>query len=129
MATVYAWMKGYSEELAEAHERRLKQLYPEAELPVNDYPEISAEVDAMIEKYKRSLVVKVPRETITPNSETEKKYSTPSAEVLAAKALRLQWIRECFNPIDGKPNERHQDFEQWERKQFHESQETSNPEP
>jgi hypothetical protein len=43
-------------------------------------------------------------------------YKPPSKEYAILRELERQWMRECFNPLTGKPNENHLSFDEWIKK-------------
>lgn len=43
-------------------------------------------------------------------------YNPPSKEYVVLKKLEIEWMRECFNPLTGKPNDAHLSFEEWLQK-------------
>lgn len=131
VAVIFGWMAAYMEEWAEEKERQLAKERGQQKTTIEEIKEVEPEkVDAMLNelldklKDNREGMKSMPQ--LTPKEIREDGQSAPprkkaaasaqfltTAEQAELKARRTQWMKECFDLITGKPNDRHLDFETW----------------
>lgn len=116
-AVIFGWMDKYLDEKYQVIENNLMKEKENHMYSVPPLPEPSPDTDKWMAEWLES-VGKVETKAIAPMSKREimeegkvvpkpKIYNnvvTGSAEYYESKEMHFRWIRECFEPITGKPN-------------------------
>ena len=126
-AVVFGWFKSHLERKYEAVEAKL--------MAEKDKPyEVQVSKDVLpIEKAQGYIdqilkdLSQIETKAIAPMDQAEIKklghekapkstYRPPSAEYVTLHKLQIEWMKECFDPLTGKPNDRHLSFDEWCKK-------------
>lgn len=113
-AVIGQWMSRYLDEKYDALEQRKAKFKPEKTVVRENNSE---HADACIKKILENLGAPVSRDenNAKENAYQREKigYTPPPDEVVLRRKLHIQWVRENFDPISGKPKENWISEEHW----------------
>ena len=126
VAVIFSWMAEFQAEWAEENERRLAKESGKQKTAIEEIQD-SPEADKILNGFLAELKegIKPVRPLTREEIKAEGKERAPikkalnssqfltTAEQAAEKEKRLQWMRECFDPLTGKPREGWVRFEEW----------------
>lgn len=125
ISVIFGWAMMFQDEWASEREKLMdKVIEPEkSEPPFTRVPDVDKLLNDFANSLRDSRIQDVPhlsKSEIRKEGQTEppKKKAlayTPNPELIIQHERKIAWMRECFDPLTGKPNDKYVKFEFWKQ--------------